>query len=147
VGPVNRSDAALTPFDATIAVAGLDLATTGFLDPFDELLGMLSGGVASGRRGRGQRVPFLVQGMTSDPQFIPDVSGVVIRTLMEQLGMKRNPARILRRAMTGFGGQAAQHRAVAGLSARFAFAGLVRGMRQLDRGSQQGAAGSHRLPQ
>ena len=41
VGPVNRSDAALTPLDATVAIGKFNLATTGLLDPSAGLVGLL----------------------------------------------------------------------------------------------------------
>ena len=37
---------------------------------------------------KGLRIPFLVQGPTSNPQFVPDVSRLVMQTLEEQLGTK-----------------------------------------------------------
>jgi AsmA protein len=40
-GPVNQSDASLTPFNGTIGVGGLDLAATGFVDPSSGIGGMV----------------------------------------------------------------------------------------------------------
>ncbi len=58
----------------------------------DEVLGILTGGGARSQIARshitGPRIPFLVRGTTSDPQFIPDVSGLVMETLKGSLGMK-----------------------------------------------------------
>src|SRR6185437_15985613 len=50
-GPVDATDASLTPFGATIDVQHLDLASTGFLDPSAGLGGMVSfhGDVSSSR--------------------------------------------------------------------------------------------------
>jgi len=41
IGPLDQADASLTPLDATIAINGLNLATTGFLDPSAGLGGLL----------------------------------------------------------------------------------------------------------
>jgi AsmA protein len=48
-GPVNQSDASLTPLDATIDVSNFDLASTGFVDPASGIGGTLDfkGSVAS----------------------------------------------------------------------------------------------------
>lgn len=51
-----------------------------------DAIGALTGGKTSSSKGRSQRIPFLVEGTTSDPRFVPDVSGSVIPTLMNQLG-------------------------------------------------------------
>lgn len=56
---------------------GAAVGTTGALN---EGLGMLTGGNAR-RQIKGLRIPFLVQGPTSNPQFVPDVSGLRMRTL------------------------------------------------------------------
>jgi len=59
---------------------GLGAATAGVLN---DVFGALSGGAARSSQSRGQRIPFLVQGTTSGPIFIPDVSGVSIRMLKD----------------------------------------------------------------
>ena len=41
-GPVNQSDASLTPFEATLAVHNFDLASTGFIDPSSGVGGIIS---------------------------------------------------------------------------------------------------------
>ncbi len=51
-----------------------------------DVIGALTGGETSSSESRSQRIPFLVEGTTSDPRFVPDVSGLVIPTLMNQLG-------------------------------------------------------------
>jgi AsmA protein len=51
-----------------------------------DAIGALTGGGTSRKELRSQRIPFLVEGTTSDPRFVPDVSGLVIPTLMNQLG-------------------------------------------------------------
>jgi len=63
---------------------GAAVGTTGALN---EGFGMLTGGNAR-RQVKGLRIPFLVQGPTSNPQFVPDISGLVMRTLEKQLGTK-----------------------------------------------------------
>jgi hypothetical protein len=60
------------------------VGTTGALN---EGLSMLTGGNAR-RQIKGLRIPFLVHGPTSNPQFVPDVSRLVMQTLEEQLGTK-----------------------------------------------------------
>jgi AsmA protein len=54
-------------------------------------IGALTGRGTSSRKSRSQRIPFVVEGTTSDPRFVPDVSGSVIPSLMKQLG-NLNPA-------------------------------------------------------
>jgi len=69
-----------TPLGGGIGAA---TATAGVLnDVFDALSG---GGAARISQSRGQRIPFLVQGTTSEPIFIPDVSGVAIQMLKDQV--------------------------------------------------------------
>jgi len=74
---------------ATVASApgggiGAAVGTAGALN---EVLGILTGGNARSQI-KGLRIPFLVQGPTSNPQFVPDVSSLVMQTLEEQLGTK-----------------------------------------------------------
>ncbi len=40
-GPIDRSDAALTPLDAKVSIDNMDLASTGFLDPASGIAGLL----------------------------------------------------------------------------------------------------------
>jgi AsmA protein len=61
--------------------AGKAVGTAGTLD---ELLDMLTGRDVS-RDIKGQRIPFLIQGTTSNPEFLPDVGGLVLQTLEQQL--------------------------------------------------------------
>lgn len=49
------------------------------------LLGKATGGSTSAA-GQGMRIPFLIQGTTSDPKFVPDVSGLAKEMLKSQLG-------------------------------------------------------------
>jgi AsmA protein len=60
-----------------------------------DLLGAITGGGTSGSKGssksRSQRIPFIVEGTTSDPRFVADVSGSVIPTLLNQLGNLKAP--------------------------------------------------------
>jgi AsmA protein len=49
------------------------------------VIGALTGGGTSSSESRSQRIPFLVKGTTSDPQIVPDVSGLAIPMLMDQL--------------------------------------------------------------
>ena len=63
-------------------IGGAPVGTAGALN---DVLGMITGGDAV-RSARGQRIPFLVQGTTSDPEFVPDVGGLVVETLRRQMG-------------------------------------------------------------
>ena len=63
--------------------AGLVVGTVGVVG---DVIGALTGGGRSRKGSRSQRIPFLVQGTTSDPRFVADVGGLVIPTLMDQLG-------------------------------------------------------------
>jgi len=56
-----------------------------------DVIGALTGGGTSSTDSRSQRIPFLVEGTTSDPRFVPDVNGLVIPTLMHQFGNLRVP--------------------------------------------------------
>jgi len=60
-----------------------------------DVIGALTGGgKGSGKssgKSRSQRIPFLVEGTTSDPRFVPDLSGLVIPTLLNELGNLKVP--------------------------------------------------------
>jgi len=60
-------------------------AAVGTAGAVNDVLGMITGGDAV-RSAKGQRIPFLVQGTTSDPVFVPDVGGLVLQTLKQQVG-------------------------------------------------------------
>ena len=55
------------------------------------LLGKATGGGTSAA-GQGTRIPFLIQGSTSDPKFVPDVAGLASEMLKSQLGGLTSPA-------------------------------------------------------
>jgi len=61
---------------------GVATATAGVLN---DVFGAFGGGPTRSSQSRGQRIPFLVQGTTSDPTIIPDVSGVSIPMLRDQI--------------------------------------------------------------
>jgi AsmA protein len=69
------------------AAAGASSAATGALGG---LLGQVTGGAAGGgdctSSGGGMKVPFLIQGTTADPKFIPDVGGLAKDLFKSQLG-------------------------------------------------------------
>jgi AsmA protein len=50
------------------------------------LLGKLPGGAGGSAASKGQRIPFLIEGTTSDPKFVPDVKGAAAAMLKSQLG-------------------------------------------------------------
>jgi AsmA protein len=55
------------------------------------VIGAVTGGGMSSTDSRSQRIPFRVQGTTSDPRFIADTSGMVIPALKSQLGNLQVP--------------------------------------------------------
>ena len=74
------------------------------------ILGRVSGGGGSSG-GRGQQIPFMIQGTTADPKFVPDTKGIAVGMLKSQLGNlagrggsasgdQQNPAS----ALSGLGG-------------------------------------------
>jgi AsmA protein len=69
------------------AAAGASSAATGALGG---LLGQVTGGAAGGAGGcsssGGMKVPFLIQGTTADPKFIPDVGGLAKDLFKSELG-------------------------------------------------------------
>ena len=71
---------------------GSVVGTAGVIgDAVGDVLGALTGGGTKSSKGRSQRIPFIVQGTTTDPRFVPDVSGLVIPTLLNQLGGRNVP--------------------------------------------------------
>jgi hypothetical protein len=68
--------------------------TTGAAGPagaITGLLGQITGGGGAGGA-KGMRVPFLIQGTTSDPKFIPDVAGIAAEMFKSQLKGLTAPA-------------------------------------------------------
>lgn len=55
------------------------------------LLGKIPGGSGGSTASKGQRIPFLIQGTTSDPKFVPDVKGLAAEMLKSQLGSLTAP--------------------------------------------------------
>ncbi len=55
------------------------------------LLGKIPGGSGGSTASKGQRIPFLIQGTTSDPKFVPDVKGLAAEMLKSQLGSLAAP--------------------------------------------------------
>jgi AsmA protein len=53
------------------------------------LLGQVTGG---GKTGAGATIPFLIQGTTSDPKFLPDVQGLAREMLKSQFGSSKTAA-------------------------------------------------------
>jgi AsmA protein len=74
------SGAAGTPGGATSGTAALGA-----------LLGQVTGGAGGSIASKGQHIPFLIQGTTSDPKFVPDVSGLAAEMLKSQLGNLSHP--------------------------------------------------------
>jgi hypothetical protein len=61
-------------------------AVTGGIAAITGGIGAVTGSGKSSNDSRSQRIPFIVQGTTSDPRFIADTSGMVIPMLKNQLG-------------------------------------------------------------
>jgi AsmA protein len=55
--------------------------------------GLLSQVTGGGKSGGGTAIPFLIQGTTSDPKFVPDVSGLAKEMLKSQLGSLGAPSK------------------------------------------------------
>ena len=70
---------------------GMD-SVVGTAGVIGDVIGALTGGGKSSSKSKSQRIPFIVEGTTSDPRFVPDVSGLVIPTLLNQLGPVSGPA-------------------------------------------------------
>jgi AsmA protein len=60
-------------------------AMSGATSAVGGILGRVSGG-SSSTANRGEQVPFMIEGTTSDPKFVPDVKGVAMGMLKGQLG-------------------------------------------------------------
>jgi hypothetical protein len=88
--------AMLNPLGTVGGAAGTAIGTVG--GAIGGLFGALIGGhpskghapkghePAATSQGNTQRIPFLVEGTTSNPQVIPDLSGVALHMLQGQLG-------------------------------------------------------------
>ena len=70
---------------------GMD-AVVGTAGVIGDVIGALTGGGKSSSKSRSQRIPFVVEGTTSDPRFVADVSGMVIPTLLNELGASSGKA-------------------------------------------------------
>jgi AsmA protein len=68
---------------SVVGTAGAVGGTVG--DALGDVVGALTGGGTSSSESRSQRIPFLVKGTTSDPRIVPDVSGLAIPALLNQL--------------------------------------------------------------
>jgi len=69
----------------TVLLGGGVGVATGTAGVLNDVFGAFSGGATRSSQSRGQRIPFLVRGTTSDPIFVPDVSGVSIAMLKDQM--------------------------------------------------------------
>lgn len=81
---------------ATLMNPGGSGAAAGAAGGAADALGGLLDKATSGRTGsaasKGLHVPFLIHGTTSDPQFVPDVSGLAAEMLKSQLGNLASPS-------------------------------------------------------
>jgi AsmA protein len=75
----------------TSSLGGATGAAGGAAGALGGLLGKIPGGSGGSTAGKGQRIPFLIQGTTSDPKFVPDVSGLAAEMLKSQLGTLAAP--------------------------------------------------------
>jgi len=69
---------------------GMD-SVVGTAGVIGDVIGALTGGGKSSSKSKSQRIPFIVEGTTSDPRFVPDLSGLVIPTLLNELGNLKVP--------------------------------------------------------
>ncbi len=69
---------------ATLKAGALG-AMSGATSAVGGILGRVSGGSAS-TQNRGEQIPFMITGTTSDPKFVPDVKGAAMGMLKGQLG-------------------------------------------------------------
>jgi len=65
---------------------GLAAAATPISTAGGALGQMMGGGSGGGCKGGGLTVPFMIQGTTADPKFVPDVGGVAAGMMKSQLG-------------------------------------------------------------
>jgi hypothetical protein len=88
---------------------GLAAAATPISTAGGALGQMMGGGSGGACKGGGLTVPFMIQGTTADPKFVPDVGGVAAGMMKSQLGCagsavtglkNQNPAN----AVSGLGG-------------------------------------------
>jgi AsmA protein len=63
-----------------LAAAATPISTAG------GALGQMMGGSGGGCKGGGLTVPFMIQGTTADPKFVPDVGGLAAGMMRSQLG-------------------------------------------------------------
>jgi AsmA protein len=61
-------------------------AAAGAAGALSGILGNVTGGGGGSTASKGQRIPFLIQGTTSDPKFVPDVGGLAAEMFKSQLG-------------------------------------------------------------
>jgi AsmA protein len=74
--------------EASSTAGSVGAAANNAADALGGLLGSVTGGGsgAAGCSSSGLKVPFQIQGTTSDPKFIPDVGGLAAGMLKSQLG-------------------------------------------------------------
>jgi AsmA protein len=75
----------------TNPLGGGSRAAAGAAGALSGILGNVTGGGGGSTTSKGQRIPFLIQGTTSDPKFVPDVSGLAAEMLKSQLGKLAAP--------------------------------------------------------
>lgn len=56
------------------------------------LLGKIPGGGGGSTASAGQRIPFMIEGTTADPKFVPDVKGIAASMLKSKLGSLVSPS-------------------------------------------------------
>jgi AsmA protein len=70
----------------TNPIGGGSGAAAGAAGALSGILGNVTGGGGGSTASKGQRIPFLIQGTTSDPKFVPDVGGLAAEMFKSQLG-------------------------------------------------------------
>jgi len=76
----------------TSSLGGATGAAGGAAGALGGLVGKIPGGSGGSTASTGRRIPFLIQGTTSDPKFVPDVRGLAADMLKSQLGNLASPS-------------------------------------------------------
>jgi len=82
----------VTLTNSLVGAPGATSTSGGAAGVLGGLLGRIPGGGGGSTASNGRRIPFLIQGTTSDPKFIPDVKGLAADMLKSQLGPLASPS-------------------------------------------------------
>jgi len=88
VATLTKSAGGATGAAAATSTTG---ATGGTAGALGGLLGKIAGGSGGATASAGQRIPFMIEGTTADPKFVPDVKGIAASMLKSKLGSLVSP--------------------------------------------------------